>query len=464
MNRFWVALVLLALGGAQAGAAEDPPVSLSVLYDSAIANSPVLGQARAGLDASGHGVRDAYVGLGPRVNWVFDNSRERLQIYRSSNPLYTVGISNFGNHSNTFEVVQPLVDGRLLGQIRVAWATLRRNRQEVDSVRQRLTFELIQAYLVALGAFDGYDVALAEQAALGRHHDEIEVRVARGLSSQSELDEVTARLASARAAGINAAAMLDESFATLERRSGRGVAALYPLSSRIAMPKPDPATPQDWVTQARLQNPDVLAAVSASDEAWALVETQVGALLPRLEFRFTQSRIDSGGSVYGPGSLNSDRTGLFRLTIPLFNSEGQGTPVFAARSRFQAQRYKAEDQRQDVEERVRTGFAEVISNAGRADQLAVAADAQSRVVESRRQRFSAGVARITDVLDSERDFFQYRRQELSSRYNYLLNMVSLKRLAGTISPDDIAFIDTQLDHSTRLIRRVDLQVLAAGSK
>lgn len=437
---------------------EDPPSTLAELYASAL-KSPAVGQAVAGRDAMSAGVRDAYLGFAPRVNWVFDNSRERLQIYRSSNPLYTVGISNFNNHSNTFEVVQPLVDGRIIGQLRVAWASLRRTNQELASTRQRITFELIQAYLVTLGSFDGYDVALAELAALGRHHDELDLRVARGLSSQSDLDEVTARLMAARANALNAAAVLDESFTTLERRAGHGVAALYPLARRIVMPMPDPSTAADWVQEARRQNPDVLSAVYATDEAWAVVETQAGAMLPRLEFRFTQSKIDSGGSVYGPGSLNSDRSGLFRLSIPLFNGDGQGYPVLAARQRWRASQYHAEDQRQDIEERVKTGFTEVVSNAARATQLVRAVDAQSRVVESRRQRFTSGLARITDVLDAERDLFQFRRQELGSRYNYLLNMVSLKRLAGTISEDDVTFITAELDQKNRLVRRVDVQAL-----
>jgi len=446
-------------------AQEDPPSELLVLYQSAIAKSPQLAQVQASHDATSHGLRDAYMGLGPRVNWVFDNSRERLQIYRSSNPLYTVGITNFPNYSNTLEVAQPIFDGRLLGQLRVAWASLRRSGQEVDSARQRITFELIQSYLVTLGSFDGYDVALAETAALQRHKEELDLRVARGLSSQSDLDEVAARLQSSRASAINAAAVLDESFTTLERRSGMGVASLLPLAGRISMPRPDPATPADWVAQARKQNPDVLAAVYATDEAWAGVETQAGAMLPRLEFRYTQSRIDSGGSVYGPGSLNSDKVAMLRLTIPLFNGDGQGYPVFAARSRWRAAQYHAEDQRQDVEERVKTGFTEVVANAGRGAELAKAVDAQARVVESKRQRFSAGVAKITDVLDAERDFFQYRRQELGSRYNYLLNMVSLKRLAGTISEDDVQFINAQLDRGARLVRRVDLPVLeTVGNK
>ncbi len=457
-------LILACLLAPVAAWAEDPPSPLVELYKNAIANSPVLAQAQAGRDASSHSLRDAYLGFAPRVNWVFDNSLERLQIYRSSNTLYSVGINNFANHNQTFEVVQPLVDGRILGQLRTAWATLKRTRQELDSARQRLTFELIQSYLVTLGSFDGYDVALAETAALSRHKEELDLRVARGLSSQADLDEVAARLLSARANAINAAAVLDESFATLERRAGRPVASLLPLAGRISMPKPDPGTPNEWVAQARAQNPDVLAAVYATDEAWANVETQAGAMLPRLEFRFTDSKLNNGGSVYGGGSMYTDRTALFRLSIPLFNGDGQGYPVFAARSRWQASRYRAEDQRQDVEERVRTGFTEVLSNAGRGAQLARAVDAQARVVDSKRERFSAGVARITDVLDAERDFFQYRRQELGSRYNYLLNMVSLKRLAGTISEDDVAFIDTELDPKSRLVRRVDLQALTAMDK
>jgi outer membrane protein len=443
----WTATAALASAPAVRG------TGLAELLDEAMRASPAVRGAQASEDAAWHGVTDAAMGLAPRANWVFDNSRERLNVKRSNNPVYQVGISNFGNYGNTLEVVQPLFDPRLFAQLHGARAGLRRSRAELEAVRQKAVFETIQAYLITLGSADALAVARAEEASLARQYEQVDLRMRRGLSSQSDLDEVTARLMQARAQTQAASASLNEAFATLERRVGGKVSAVLPLAGPIAMPPPSPNNPDAWVDEADSRNPEVLALGSAADEAWATFEAQGAAVLPRLELRLTQNRAETGGSVYGGGSLTTDRTVLLRLTIPLFNGDGNGYPVLTAHARYRAAKYRTQDQKLETEQQVRTAFEEAVGNARREKDLVRAAEAQARVVESKRQRFASGLLRITDVLDSERDLYQAQRLLLASRYNYLLNLMQLKRLSGDISEADAAFIDADLSRDGRMVAR-----------
>jgi TolC family type I secretion outer membrane protein len=436
--------VLLALPLLAAGPPPDAGQGLADLLARALADSPAIGGAEATRDAAERSRIDALFGFAPRANWLFDNSRERLNVKRSNSAIYQIGISNFGNYGNTLQIVQPLFDPRLFAQLHGAQEALQRTRAELDATRQKTVFELIQAYLITLGSADALAVARAEEASLAKQHDQMDLRVKRGLSAQSDLDEVTSRLMQARAQLKQAASSLNEAFATLEHRVSGHVEAVLPLGSRIAMPPPNPATADAWVEAAKAKNPEILALDNAASEAFATFEAQGAAVLPRVDLTFTQNRAETGGSVYGGGSTITDRTVLFRLTVPLFNGDGAGYPVFAAHARYRAARYRTLDQKQEVEERVRIAFEETVGNALREHDIAQGVAAQGRVLDAKRQRFAAGVLRITEVLDSERDFYQAQRMLLASRYNYLLNLMQLKRLAGDISAADAAFIDADL--------------------
>ncbi len=468
MTRLLHTLAILLALACPAAAAPAPLPSATVgqglteLLVQALSGSPAIGGAEATQTAANRASIDALLGFAPRASWVFDNSRERLNVKRSNSPVYHVGISNFGNYGNTLQILQPLFDPRLLAQLHGSSFGKDRARAELDGARQKVIFEVIQSYLITLGSADALAAARAEEASLNRQHEQTQLRAQRGLGSQVDLDEVTSRLMQSRSQLTTAEVTLSESFAGLEHRVAGRVTALLPLAGPIGMAPPSPADPQVWVDQAKAHNPDVLVLEGAAGEAFATFEQQGAALSPRVDLTYTQNRAETGGSVYGGGSLTTDRTVLFRLTVPLFNAEGTGYPVLAAHARYRAAKYRIEDQRLDVEERVRVAYEEIGANATRADQIARAAAAQERVVQAKREKFSAGLIRITEVLDAERDLFQVRRQLLAARYNYLLNLMQLKRLAGDISEADAAFIDADLERGGPVVVRV-ASGSAAGS-
>ncbi|MDJ0387709.1 TolC family protein [Roseomonas sp. E05] len=431
-----------------------PTIGLAELADRANAAHPQVRQAEAGKDAARYSLRDAYLGFAPRANIVFDKGKERLNVIRSDNFLYQLGVNNFRNQGYTLEVVQPIFDPRLFAQLHGAYATLRRARDELTAARQRTLFDLMQSYLTTLAAYDGYQVARAEEETLARQMAEVQTRHRLGLASDGDADEVEARLRAAEAQRMAAAASLNENFASLERRAGIRVGPLAPLAARIPMALPNPASADAWVREARAHNVDLRALESATTEARAQAETQAAALLPRLDLRLTQDRSDNGGTIYGGGSTINDRTLLFRLTVPLFNPDGAGYPVFAARARYQASTYRLEDQRLEVEEKVRTAFEEVVANTRRDQALVRALGAQTRIVAGKRARYAAGTLPIKDVLDSERDLYQAQRNLLAARYNYLLNLMMLKRLAGDFAEADLLYIDSALDRHATPVRRL----------
>ena len=435
--------------------AEERPASLKELYGIVAGGHPELKAGKANRDAADLSVNDAYMGFLPRANLIIDQSHERQEVFRTDNPTYQVGSGTYGNSGRTIQVVQPIVDPRVFAQLYSANAVSDRAYANYDSVGQGMIYSLIEAYLTALSSHDAYDVANSEAAAMRKYLDEMSERKVSGLVQSGDVSEVQARLEIARAQRANAAAALIEAFATLERRVGAPVATLAPLAAKIALVPPTPEV-DDWVQAARTHNPDLRQLEATARVADANVYSTLATTLPRVEFHYTDTHQETGGSLYGGGATTSERVGLVRLTVPLFNPEGAGYPAFAARQKQKQAEYEHDTKRFQIDEEVRTAFSEALVSTRRAGMLSTAVEAQGLVVNAKQERFRSGLASVTSVLDAERDYYQARRTLLGARYNYLLSMMQLKRLSGDISPTDLEYMDAQLDPASLPVRPVVL--------
>ncbi|HEY9033926.1 MAG TPA: TolC family protein, partial [Pseudomonadales bacterium] len=56
--------------------------------------------------------------------------------------------------------------------------------------------------------------------------------------------------------------------------------------------------------------------------------------------------------------------------------------------------------------------------------------------------YNVGTRNIVDVLNAQRNLFAAQRDYGNSRYDYILSMLDLKYLAGALTPDDIAALNT----------------------
>ena len=58
--------------------------------------------------------------------------------------------------------------------------------------------------------------------------------------------------------------------------------------------------------------------------------------------------------------------------------------------------------------------------------------------------YEVGTRNIVDVLNAQNAVFSAQRDYANSRYDYVLNSMRLKENAGTLSPEDIAALETFL--------------------
>ncbi len=424
----------------------DPsqPVSLMALYDAATNSSPSLKAAQAGSEAADYSLRDAWFGYLPRVTLSYDRQRERQSVHRTDNPVYKVGEGVFANYDRTFQIVQPIFDARQFAQINAAYAGSHYADAQLVAARQKNTYNIVEAYLLALASVDDVRLSKSELAALQGHVDEVSRRLSKGMGSRTELEDVQARAAKAEADEVAAEANFDKALVALRRLTGQKVEKLTPLSGDIAMAAPIPADPEDWIDNAHKGNADLRAADASVEQAQAVLQKSYADLAPRVELSASDDRLDSGGSLYGGGALTNQKVLEARLTIPLFNPDGQGYTAYSSTAKLRQSRYNRDDKTLEVDQKVRAAFLEVQKNARGGASLVKSAKHRGQYADDLHNKFTAGMATTSDMLDAERDFFRVQREVLSSHYNYLLNMMQLKQLTGQISGDDVVYVDSLL--------------------
>jgi len=77
------------------------------------------------------------------------------------------------------------------------------------------------------------------------------------------------------------------------------------------------------------------------------------------------------------------------------------------------------------------------------DQAILSANQQLSATQA---GYEVGTRTMSDVLTSMTNLASTKSQYANDRVNYLENVISLKVLAGTLSPDDLRILDTHLTH------------------
>lgn len=419
--------------------------SLLEMYGQAQADSPGVKAAQAGVDAAQYGVHDAYFGYLPRATMVYNPQQEFQRVFNTDNPVYQVGRRYFGNTGFSFQVLQPIIDFPAMARIQGAYAERRNQTAQLTAIRQKMTYDLIEGYLLALASLDSERLALTEEQTYAKHRDEIQRRMNRGLANRTELADISSRIDRARSDQIVAHAGVTKAMSILQRITGHPVPSLLPLENDIPMGTPVPPNPEAWVESANHANPELKAMAAQADVADAEFKRMIGESLPRLDVILSDEHLNAGGSLYGGGARTEQQIAELRLTVPLFNAEGRGYPAFAGYEKRKQARYATEDRTLDVDQRVRAAFADAQRDAESSASLQSALRNHTIVRDDILRKFTAGVATTGDVIDAERDYVRAQRELLAAHYNYLIAIMQLKRLTGTISEDDVRYLDTLLD-------------------
>ncbi|MDM0087828.1 MULTISPECIES: TolC family outer membrane protein [unclassified Variovorax] len=439
---------LLPLAAALAAALALPAhgQSLLTLYEAARDYDASYQSARAQFDANLARAAQAKAGILPQVGAQASVQRNQFDIDVISGAPPGSGERNFNTQSAAISATQPLYRP-------VAWAAYEQGKRQAEiaqtvlaTAEQDLIVRVSQGYFDVLAAQDtlalvrAQKTAVAEQLAFAQRNFEV------GTSTITDSREAQARYDLVVAQEIAAENDLQVRRIALDQLVGRTGSAPLPLATPVVLPAPVPADMNAWVAQAEAVHPAIRQAQLGLDVAGLEVQKAEAGHKPTIDAQlgYSVTRSPQGNLTTTVGTRASGPSIGVVFNMPLFAGFATENRIRETLSLEEQSRAVLEGTRRNVTQATRTAYLGLISGAGQVKALEAAEASSQSALDANRLGYQVGVRINIDVLNSQSQLFQTKRDLAVARYNVLMGNLKLRQASGTLTPTDLQPINAVL--------------------
>jgi len=405
---------------------------LREIYQLAKDNDPTIQAAFATFEAATKQVPLARSAFRPQINVGFDASLNDInddfsETFESTQ--FSLSISQSLYHRS---------NAALLTQAQLA---VLQADATLAAAQQSLITRTAEAYFDVLRAEADLAFSRAELQAIGRQKEQAEKRFEVGLATVIDVRESQAQFDLAVALEVAAQGTLGTALDALQLLTGTTIDTLDQLKDEIPLVTPEPAVMEDWVEIALEQNLDLVSARLQLDIADQQVKSERGVRFPTVDVL----AIGSSSTTTQDGRDDTD-AGELRLEVrmPIYSGGSIGAQVARAEAEVDTALAQIRVQELSASLLARESYRGVQTNISRVRALRQALDSTQKSAEASDAGFRAGTRTSVDVLTALRDTFSARSDFVNARYDYILNTLSLKAAAGTLSESDLVAVNALL--------------------
>ena len=435
-----VLTAVLALGASHRVAAED----LLQIYREALQNDPALAAARANWEATQERIPQARAGLLPNVSLSASTNANYFGTNVDSDPRVTVN-RGFALGGLTVSASQPLY--RYANQVAYSQAVQQVEQADftLASARQDLILRVATAYFDVLLAQFTVEVTESQKAAVSEQLAQAKRNFEVGVATITDTNEAQAKYDSIVAQEISARNDLENKRTALRAIIGRFPQDLKRLGPGFEPTLPSPNSLDAWVDRALADNLNVRIARYNADIATLEIERQRAGRLPTLDLVASANAQAGSGSV-NTSAFNDQRQAAIglALTVPLYQGGLIDSRVREALALQENARQNLEVARRNALFSAQTGFSGVNSAAASVKAFEQALVSAQTAYESNKTGQEVGVRTNLDVLNTQQNVFQTRRDLAQAHFNYLLGILRLKAAVGSLDEQDLADVNRRL--------------------
>ncbi len=432
--------LLLSIASQSAAAAD-----LISIYREAQTADAVYAGARASYMAGQEKLPQGRAGILPAVTlsgYSQFNDRE-LQIRNGMSP----SGARFNSNSLNVTATQPLF--RLQN-----WITYEQAKNQVTQteaaflqVAQDLIVRVAQAYFDVLLAENNVALAAAQKTAFAEQLAQAKRNFEVGTATITDANDAQARHDLAASQEITAGNDLEIKKQTLRQITGRLPPELAKLSSRFTPALPNPDNMDNWVEQSTVSSLQVRVAQATADIASQEVAKTRSGHLPTLDAvaSYTDSAQGVGTLSGPPGFENTVKYIGLQLALPIYQGGLVNSRTREALANEEKARQDLENTRRTVALNTRTAFLGVTNGVAQIKALEAALFSSQSSLDSTKLGQEVGVRTQVDVLNSTQQLISTRRDYAQAIYAYAINVLKLKAAAGTLTEDDLAYVNAWLE-------------------
>ncbi|MCE0733679.1 TolC family outer membrane protein [Halomonas sp. G15] len=325
-----------------------------------------------------------------------------------------------------------------------------RSEREIDQQLYRLAateqgvlINVSTAYFEILRAHEVLEARRAQERAINRQLEQAREQFEVGLIAITEVEEAKAAFDQARAIRIAAESDLQVRFEALERLTGQRYESIDALGEALAIAPPTPTDRGAWVELAMQNNPQVLASQAGIEVSRSAVEIARAGRLPRVNAFANYSYADSDAD--GVSGYDSNSQIGLEATLPLYTGGRTSASVRQNTYLLESSQYDFEDQRRSTIQDVRSSYTRVTNDVSTVEARAQAVVSNQSALDATRAGYEVGTRNIVDVLNAEQNLYNAIAELAGARYDYVINLLTLRQQAGTLDEEALAEVNAWLD-------------------
>ncbi len=438
MKTFRLLPLSIALGAALALPAQAQ--SLLELYESARSYDAAYQSAKAQYDANLAKADQALAGILPTANLAAGASRSQFE---NNNP---VTDRMYGTRSTTLSASQPLYRPANLAtyeqgkkQTDLAWAQL-------TAAEQDLVVRVSQAYFDVLAAQDSLAFVQAQKAAVAEQLASAKRNFEVGTSTITDTREAQARFDLVTAQEIAADNDLRVKKIALDQLVGKTGTSPKALALPLKLPPLQPADVNTWVQQSEDVHPGIRQTQLALEVAQLETRKAQAGHKPTLDLTASYAVTHNldGSTISTLDSRTNVGTIGLSFNLPLFAGFATQNRIRETLSLEEKARADLDATRRNVAQGTRTAYFGVLSGQSQVVALEAAEASSQSALDANKLGYQVGVRINIDVLNSQSQLFQTKRDLAKARYDVLVGGLKLRQANGTLKADDLQGVNALL--------------------
>ena len=415
--------------------------SLVELYESARAFDANYLSAKLQYEANLARAEQSRASILPTANLVGSSTRTDFE-----NSASTAFSRPFNTQSGTISASQPLYrPGN--------WATYDQGKKQVDLARalldtaeQDLIVRTSQTYFEALASQDSLTFVKAQKAAVAEQLASAKRNFEVGTATITDTREAQARYDLVLAQEIAAENDLRVKKIALDQLVGQQGTQPRSLSAPPVLQAVEPADVNTWVMQSEAAHPGIRQAQSNLEIAQLEVTKAEAGHKPTLDLTgsYNTTRNPGGTATSATTFTTNTATIGLSLNVPLFAGFATQNRIRETLALSDKARSDLEGARRNVAQATRTAFFGVVSGQGQVKALEAAELSSQSALDANRLGYQVGVRINIDVLNSQSQLFQTKRDLAKARYDVLVGGLRLRQANGSLRAEDLQSINSLL--------------------
>ena len=333
------------------------------------------------------------------------------------------------------------------------WITYEQSKHQVSQAEavflqanQDLIVRVAQSYFDVLLAENNVTLAAAQKAAISEQLAQAKRNFEVGTATITDSNDAQARFDLAVSQEIAAQNDLEIKKRALQQIIGRLPPVLARLSSRFSPVLPTPNDMDSWVEQAGASSLQIRIVQATFDIAAQDVSKNRAAHLPTLDA--VASYTDSGSGSGTQGGSGTDSTTKYiglQLALPIFLGGSTNSRVRESLANQEKARQDLENTKRTVALNTRAAFLGGTNGVAQIKALEAALISSQSSLDSTKLGQEVGVRTQVDVLNATQQLITTRRDYAQAIYTYAVNVLKLKAAAGTVTEDDLTYVNQWLE-------------------